>query len=436
LKIVELGDSSYKLAVSVQSNPDGSMYNSAKAPKKKTTGKIYDSNFVRHWDTYVTAQRPSIWYGDLSKGKTNSSSSHYSLGELTNALKGTKLVSPIPPFGGSDNYDLSETGLAFVAKDPILDPSTHTQQNLYFMPWSSGAQGIQQLKDSGLHGANSSPVFAPGGKSLAFLAMAEDGYEADKNQVVIIPDITKTETQAILYATENNKGSWDRSPSNIIWSKDGSKLYFLADNMGRTGVFVGSVAAQDVKSSPKLIRSSDGISDLTVLQDGTLFISANTLIDNSVWYTLNLTEDNMDYNLVSTNSANGNKFGLSSSQIDEIWWEGQLQSIHAWVLKPSNFDESKKYPLAYLIHGGPQGAWGNSWSTRWNPAVFAEQGYVVICPNPTGSTGYGQLLTDSIQNEWGGIPYDDLVRGFEYIENNLEYVDTDRAVALGASYGG
>lgn len=92
--------------------------------------------------------------------------------------------------------------------------------------------------------------------------------------------------------------------------------------------------------------------------------------------------------------------------------------------------------MAYLIHGGPQGAWTDGWSTRWNPAVFAEQGYVVVCPNPTGSTGYGQAFTDKIQNQWGGLPYQDLVKGFEYIEKYLPYVDIDRAVALGASYGG
>jgi pre-mRNA-splicing helicase BRR2 len=106
------------------------------------------------------------------------------------------------------------------------------------------------------------------------------------------------------------------------------------------------------------------------------------------------------------------------------------------VIKPSSFRDGEKYPLAYLIHGGPQGAWNNGWSTRWNPAVFAEQGYVVVCPNPTGSTGYGQRLTDAIQKQWGGLPYKDLVHGFGYIESQLDYVDTRRAVALGASYGG
>ncbi|KAK3366453.1 Alpha/Beta hydrolase protein [Podospora didyma] len=110
--------------------------------------------------------------------------------------------------------------------------------------------------------------------------------------------------------------------------------------------------------------------------------------------------------------------------------------VHALVMRPSNHDPKKKYPLCFLIHGGPQGAWGDGWSTRWNPAIFAEQGYVVVSPNPTGSTGYGMSLQNGIKGNWGGRPYNDLVKCFEYIEKEMPFVDTDRGVALGASYGG
>jgi len=141
--------------------------------------------------------------------------------------------------------------------------------------------------------------------------------------------------------------------------------------------------------------------------------------------------------ILSSATKAGSKFGLSSEQVLEIHWDGAREdtSIHAWVIRPSTFNPRERYPLAYLIHGGPQGAWEDAWSTRWNPAVFAEQGYVVICPNPTGSTGYGQDFTDAIRGQWGGLPYEDLVKGLDWIESNLNYVDMDRAVALGASYG-
>jgi dipeptidyl aminopeptidase/acylaminoacyl peptidase len=169
-----------------------------------------------------------------------------------------------------------------------------------------------------------------------------------------------------------------------------------------------------------------------------LILSANSLVDNSAYYFLEPKLASAKPQLISSNAKGGSLFGLSPKQVDELWWDGAADGtkVHAWVVKPSHFDSKKKYPLAYLIHGGPQGAWENSFSTRWNPAVFAEQGYVVVCPNPTGSTGYGQAFTDAIQKNWGGLPYQDLVLGFEYISKNIEYVDAEKAVALGASYGG
>jgi dipeptidyl aminopeptidase/acylaminoacyl peptidase len=189
------------------------------------------------------------------------------------------------------------------------------------------------------------------------------------------------------------------------------------------------------------------------------FLTSTSLIENSLYSTVPLSArkgqsdtytlpiDDRPYDskpeslttkYVSSNTRSGSMFGLSRAQVDEIHFPGAAKdtSVHAWVVKPSNFSSSKTYPLAYLIHGGPQGAWVDGWSTRWNPAVFAEQGYVVICPNPTGSTSYGQDFVDAIRGQWGGLPYEDIVLGFEYIKKHLKYVDTDRAVALGASYGG
>jgi len=194
------------------------------------------------------------------------------------------------------------------------------------------------------------------------------------------------------------------------------------------------------------------ITDVKPLDNGDLFISSTSLIDNSLYSLLphshqtdqrvfSLTEDSSNdqsTQYLSSQSKHGAMFGLSRKQIEEIHWDGAAKgtSIHAWVIKPSFFNSKEKYPLAYLIHGGPQGAWEDGWSTRWNPAVFAEQGYVVVTPNPTGSTGYGQDFVDAIQGQWGGLPYEDLVKGYAWIKENLGYVDTKRSVALGASYGG
>lgn len=173
-------------------------------------------------------------------------------------------------------------------------------------------------------------------------------------------------------------------------------------------------------------------------RDGLVFTSSSSLVDNSIYMML----DSTDATATWTHSATkmGSSLGLDSSQVSSIRVPASNPSInpttHAWVVKPSSFDPMKKYPLAFLIHGGPQGSWGDSFSTRWNPALFAEAGYIVVAPNPTGSTGYGQAFTDAIRKDWGGAPYEDLVKCVDYISEKMPEVDMDKAVALGASYGG
>ncbi|KAF2799106.1 dipeptidyl-peptidase-like protein V precursor [Melanomma pulvis-pyrius CBS 109.77] len=464
VKICTLDNNTFGFAVSGVATPDGELFNPEKAKKPRTTGRLYKGLFVRHWgapqldimDHYITENRSNIFLGKLSK-----KDARFKLSELRNALKGTGLESPIEPFGGTDHFDISGTGLVFTAKDPDLNPATHTKTNIYISSSSSfwadssslGGSTPQKVEVYGSEGASTSPVFSPCGKKIAFLSMKTDTYESDKNQVFIIPDISRPSWVIHAYASEDGKGSWDRSPQSIIWSTDVlSRLYFLAEEHGRVCLFASNFTDRPGLSPPKLLVKGGAITNVQSLKGGDLFISSTSLIDNSLYSLLTLSSQNREcvFSLpddpsntettkyISSQSKNGAMFGLSRKQIDEVHWSGAAKntSVHAWVVKPSFFNSKEKYPLAYLIHGGPQGAWEDSWSTRWNPAVFAEQGYVVIAPNPTGSTGYGQDFVDAIQGEWGGLPYEDLVKGFEWIKENLDYVDTERSVALGGSYGG
>jgi len=276
--------------------------------------------------------------------------------------------------------------------------------------------------------------------------MREDGYESDKNQLLVIPDIKRPGWINHFFNSADGKGTWDLSPGSISWSKDAKTLYLVAETQGRTAIFsTPSNVMQANKGLPAQLLSSGTIADIQPLANGQIFISGSSLIDNSAYSLFDPSSTKSQTRLISSSSKSGSAFGLSRNQVDEIWFKGVEADIHAWVFKPSNFKKGEKYPLAYLIHGGPQGAWNDGWSTRWNPAVFAEQGFVVIAPvsterplyanvfennfltmeqNPTGSTGYGQDLTDGIQEQWGGLPYQDLVKGFEYIEESLDYVDT------------
>jgi len=283
-------------------------------------------------------------------------------------------------------------------------------------------------------------VFSPEGRAVAFLKMKRNGYESDKNRIILIPDISKTSAAIEVLKSQDGAGQWDRSPSGVAWSNDGKTLYLVAENEGNNLLYKIDIPATpaDINKLPESITSTGSISDVQPLgtRSSSLFLTSTNLVDNSLYSTIDPTNPST-LKHISSNSRNGTFFGLSPSQVSDIWFQGAGEyKVHAWVVKPSNFDTSKRYPLAYLIHGGPQGAWTDSWSTRWNPAIFAEQGYVVITPNPTGSTGYGQAFTDAINDNWGGLPYEDLVNGFKYIKEELSYVDTSRSVALGASYGG
>ena len=437
LKLKAVAEGKLAVAVTGKAKPDGTLYNPENEPKKHTSGLVYDSLMVRHWDKYVTPNRNTIWTGILYKKEGK-----YSLSDLTNPLKGTGLESPIPPFGGSDHFDVSSTGVVFVAKDPELDPALNTKCDFYFVPLgtfsvSSHSGKPQKVEVEGLDGACSSPVFSPDGRGAAFLKMKRNGYESDKNRIVHVPDLSKLSDTIEIMKSSGGEGSWDRSPSSVTFSGDGKCLYLQAEDKGRGLLYRLDLSATQ-GDLPEPLTDSGYISDIRPLSANSteLFISRTNLVDNSLYEILDPASPS-EVKLVSSNSRNGSSFSLSKDQVSDIWFEGSGDyKVHAWVMKPSNFSADKKYPLAYLIHGGPQGAWGDQWSTRWNPAIFAEQGYVVITPNPTGSTGYGQAFTDAITKSWGGLPYEDLVRGFEYIKREMPFIDTSRSVALGASYGG
>lgn len=412
---------------------EGTLYNSEKADTPLTTARLYDSLYVRHWDTYVTPETNSLFYGTLS-----SNYGKYQISPLINALKGTHAESPIPPFGSTDNYDIGKSGILFSAKDPEVEPAYHTAAWTWFVATDFASQGkVQKIVAKGLGGLTSGPAFSPDGKSAAFLQMKETQYESDKNRIVYIPNLNDLSSATELFQTADGKGSWDRSPSALKFSNDGKTLLILADENARTLLFSTPATAKSSSKQPTHVTKTGHIIDMYPLSStsDTLLLSGNSVIDNSYWSTVNFKEPS-SYKLISSNSRNGAAWGLSPKQVSEIKYQGVKHEIQAWVITPSNFDKSKKYPLAYLIHGGPQGAWMDSWSTRWNPATWAEQGYVVVAPNPTGSTSFGKALTDEIQKNWGGSPYKEIELGFEYVKKNLPYVDTNNAIAAGASYGG
>ena len=449
ITVVESGTNGVKIgfAVSGKANPDGSLYNPKDATKPLSSARLYTSLFVRHWDSYIEPQKNAIWYGLLQiRPSASGLRQRYSLSGLTNlmAVSGLEGVeSPIPPFGGADHFDISPAAIVFVAKDPDLNPATHTACSCYYCPMFSWEEvGIREAKTCRLptlQGAMTSPALSSDGSSIILLLMMEDGYESDKNRIMYVPNPWDGKMIEI-FSSADGLGQWSLSPSSVSWSTDDESWLIHVEERGRGVLYQLPLPdteqiEQTTPASLTRLTHTGYVTDVTPAA-GKLFISSNSLVESSLYTVVDPVAPD-DVSIISSSSRGGAALGLSPSQVDEIWYRGANDHpVHAWVVKPSKFNPEEKYPLAYLIHGGPQGAWNDQWSTRWHPAVFSEQGYVVVTPNPTGSTGYGQAFTDAIRGSWGGLPYIDLVKGMEYIEKHLSYVDTDRAVALGASYGG
>lgn len=234
LRIKRRHNGSYLFAISAEAKPDGSMYNAEKEKKRTNSGKVYNKQFVRHWDTWMTPNRSAIWYGQLKK---DSESHKYELSELINALKETGLESPIPTFGGTDHFDVSENGIVFVAKDPELNPAINTKCNVYLMTHADfdGTKTLPKpylVHINGYDGAATSPVFSADGMQVAFLQMTQNGYESDRNEIFTIPDIRRPSYVNHLVGFPELKQMWDVSPSSVVWSHDGKGLYVQAEHHG------------------------------------------------------------------------------------------------------------------------------------------------------------------------------------------------------------
>lgn len=407
---------------------------------------------MRQWDSWLGEERNALWYGRLQRAAatTGQGKGGFSLAAgrgLTNVLAGTGLESPVPPFGGTGDFDVGREGVVFVARDPECRPAaSYTKSDVWFVPLErfdeDPAPGPRRVATAGLEGYSGSPRFSHCGRRVAFTRMRARQYESDKTRLVVVEDVTAEGELVGREVHEGNggEGRWDAKPDAVVWGRDDGEVFVTAEEKGRVKVWRVDL---DGKNLPKALTAEGSVGSIAVLDDGVegkgsgkLFLGGSSLVDSSVYSILD--PETGELQVVSSASKNGKTFGLSKAQFDEIWSPGAGgdYDVHSLVMKPSHFDEKKKYPLAFFIHGGPQGEWMDAWSTRWNPAIFAEQGYVVVCPNPTGSSGYGMTLQDGITEQWGGRPYNDLVNCFEWISDNMPYVDTQNAVALGASYGG
>jgi dipeptidyl aminopeptidase/acylaminoacyl peptidase len=352
---------------------------------------------------------------------------------------------PVQPFGDQGDYDITQDGskVAFLTKAPEKPKANFTTSYIYVVPFdgSKVAYAINGPKNAGTpkhaRGASAAPRFSPDGKYLAYFQMDDEIYESDKNRIYIA-DVSGGSTAGPSPIKEL-ASKWDRSPDLLQWSHKSKTLFVGAQDRGSVKIFsVPLDAKADYK--PKNITEggiSGSVASFYVLPKDTLLVSDTAIWNPRSFYTVSDKGTGKKV-LFSAHKSDKVLAGLGPEDISEFYTEGNFTEVQSWVVYPEGFSKDKKYPLAFLIHGGPQSAWLNSWSNRWNVKTWADQGYVVVAPNPTGSTGFGQEFQDKIQNNWGGYPYDDLVKVWEHVAKSgkFPYIDVKRGIAGGASYGG
>jgi dipeptidyl aminopeptidase/acylaminoacyl peptidase len=401
------------LAFSAQVFPGGpdTLESTAKRLKadarRSTSGEVHDRLFVRHWDQWKTGRRRHLFV------------QHVDGGPAVDVMPDMDADAPSKPFGGAEQFTFTPDGrgIVFTARDVGREEAWSTDLDLFEAP-IDGSSPPRKLTSEN-RATDTDPSFSPDGTMLAYLAMDRPGYEADK-LTVIVRSWPGGEVRRL---TED----WDRSVERLEWSPDGQTLYVLAEDTGQRGLFALDVATGSVKP----LVAQGHVAQAKVLGDA-IFYSHDSLAGPA---DVHVFRNGRHRRLTRLNASKLRGVGLGAfEQFSFAGWNGE--TVHGYVLKPAGFDPARTYPVAFIVHGGPQGSMGNDWHYRWNPQVYAGAGYAVVIVDFHGSTGYGQAFTDSIRGDWGGKPLDDLKLGFAAALDRYPFLDRTRAAALGASYGG
>jgi dipeptidyl aminopeptidase/acylaminoacyl peptidase len=370
----------------------------AKSAKDFSSALVFDKTYFRHWDTYDNHKNSHVFALDLSKTKDPATSA-------VNVLPHLRQFScPVPPHGDSHHYAISPDGkeIAFASMGDFDKnfQAWSTNTNIYIVPTDilhSGRSSMPKCLSCKNKGANSIPLYAPNGNYLAWLEMRTPQYEADKNRLIIYDRRTGTK--------KDLTANWDRSVDGYIWSEDCATIYASVGEHGRTKIFAIDVAT----GSYKPLVSENSNSGLALVPGTNLIVfSKNSLSYPTEFYTVNGQSGEVKRRSFIHQDYMS---AIKTSEVQDFWFEGaKKDQVMGWFLKPNDFKEGKKYPLAFIIHGGPQSAWMDSFSTRWNLQAYAGAGFAVAVVNFHGSNTYGQAFTDSINKNWGSYPFEDLMK--------------------------
>ncbi|MEW6744124.1 MAG: S9 family peptidase [Planctomycetota bacterium] len=377
----------------------------AKDPVK---ARSYTSLLFRHWDSWEDGKRSHLFVMPAAGGPA------------LDLMQEVDADCPTRPFGGPEEIGWSGDGseLCFTARMGENRAWT-TDIDLYLVPAAGGnLRCITEANEAW----DTTPAYSPDGRFIAYLAMQRPGYEADRLRI-IVHDRASGAKRVVADA-------WDRSVGEIAWSPDGKTLYVTADDMARRPLFAITVVSGEITK----VVPSHHCTDLRVTAKGELVFCQDSLTSPAV--VMACGSIGQDLRALSLQNRQRLDEVLMSTPEEFFFAGAGGDRIHSWLLKPVAFEEGRKVPLAFLVHGGPQGCWSDQFHYRWNPQIYAGAGYAVVAINFHGSTSFGQGFCDSIRGDWGGKPFVDLMRGLDHALATYSFIDPERMGALGASFGG
>jgi dipeptidyl aminopeptidase/acylaminoacyl peptidase len=359
----------------------------------------------RHWDEWRESTRHHVFVADVESGRA------------VDVTPGDFDSPPTQQEDASIAFSSDSREIAFVSNREGIDREAWTTNNDV---WIVAAGGGEARKLTPNPAADVQPLFSPDGKTIYVRAQRRPGFESDQWVIDAYDRVSGTKRTVF--------GPLDVSVGDMALSKDGQSIWFTASQGGRGNLFVVPAAG----GTPRRVLQGGGISSARP-GDGSVVFSKSTLTAPADVYRASADGSRVTQ-LTRENASWLSQLSLGEPQSLTVSGAGGTP-IQYWVIKPPEFDATKKYPVVFLIHGGPQGAWEDAWSSRWNPSLWAAQGWVVVAPNPRGSTGFGQKFVDEISGDWGGKVIVDLNAVFDAVAKQ-PFVDSTRMGIAGASYGG
>lgn len=386
---------------------------SAARAESKVTATHYDQLFMRHWDHWLDEKRSQLFSIALDDEGIAQG----------DPVRATMIDADVPSriWGGSEEYAIAPDGrtLFFAARLRTAEEPTSTDFDIYAASLSDPAD-LENLTETN-PAWDTAPIVSPDGRFLAYKAMSRPGFEADQYQIVL----RNLQSGEIRVLTEN----WDRSPSSIAFSADGRSILAVAQDVGHRTLWRFALDGGE----PARLVDGGTVGGIDVAGEHIVY-AMNSLTSPDELYVLDGETGNRRK---LTDVSSRTLADVDMGEYEQFSFEGAGgATVYGFVVKPVGFEEGESYPVAFLIHGGPQGSFSNNFHYRWNPQTYAGQGFAAVMIDFHGSTGYGQAFTDSISGDWGGKPLEDLQLGLAAALEKYSFLDGDRVCALGASYGG